>query len=147
MSITNMLDLDLRGKRVMIREDFNVPIKDGVITDDTRIRACIPTIQTALRQEARIILISHLGRPKEGQYDKNLTLLPVAQRLETLLHQPIHLEKDWLNGLTVGAGKIVLCENVRFNIGEEANDELLARKMAALCDIFVMDAFGTAHRA
>jgi len=146
--IINMLSLDLHNKRVMIREDFNVPLKeDGKITDDTRIRACIPTIKAALKQSAKIILLSHLGRPKEGYPDASLSLLPVARHLEQLLHYPVRFVENWLDGITINPGEIVLCENVRFNIGEETNNENLARKMAALCDIFIMDAFGTAHRA
>lgn len=142
-----MQDVSLNGKRVLIREDFNVPLKNGVITSDARIRAALPTIQSALEAGAAILLMSHLGRPTEGQFDAESSLKPVADHLETLLQQPVKLVKDWLNGVDVKPGDIVLCENVRFNVGEKSDDETLARQMAALCDVFVMDAFGTAHRA
>ena len=142
-----MTDLDLRGKRVMIREDLNVPVQDGVVTSDARIRASLPTIRKALEQGAKVILLSHLGRPKEGVYDESLSLAPVAVRLSELLGQPVPLRKDWLDGVDCQPGQAVLCENVRFNKGEKKDDPDLSRKMAALCDIYVMDAFGTAHRA
>jgi phosphoglycerate kinase len=147
MSIQNMIDLDLSGKRVLIRQDLNVPVKNGQVTSDIRIQASIPTIQKALAAGAAVMVLSHLGRPVEGEYDSASSLKPVADRLSTLLGKPVRLEKDWLNGIDIKPGEVVLCENVRFNIGEEKNSDELGKKMAALCDIFVMDAFGTAHRA
>lgn len=145
--LLEMTKLDLANKRVLIREDFNVPIEQGIITNDRRIEAALPTINFALKKSAKVILISHLDRPTEGKYDPTLSLAPVAEKLSQLLQQPVPLVKDWLNGVEVKSGQVVLCENVRFNVGEKNNDEKLARKLAALCDIFVMDAFGTAHRA
>ncbi len=142
-----MIDLDLSGKRVLIRQDLNVPIKDGAVTSDIRIRASLPTIKKALEAGAAVILLSHLGRPLEGEYDEQFSLAPVATRLSELLGQPVRLRKDWLGGVDVEPGEVVLCENVRFNIGEKSNAVELGQKMAALCDVFVMDAFGTAHRA
>ena len=147
MSIQNMIDLDLSGKRVLIRQDLNVPVKNGQVTSDIRIQASIPTIQKALAAGAAVMVLSHLGRPVEGEYDNASSLKPVADRLSTLLGKPVRLEKDWLNGIDIMPGEVVLCENVRFNVGEEKNSDELGKKMAALCDIFVMDAFGTAHRA
>lgn len=147
MSIQNMIDLDLSGKRVLIRQDLNVPVKNGQVTSDIRIQASIPTIQKALAAGAAVMVLSHLGRPVEGEYDSASSLKPVADRLSTLLSKPVRLEKDWLNGIDIMPGEVVLCENVRFNIGEEKNSDELGKKMAALCDVFVMDAFGTAHRA
>ena len=147
MSIQNMIDLDLSGKRVLIRQDLNVPVKNGQVTSDIRIQASIPTIQKALAAGAAVMVLSHLGRPVEGEYDSASSLKPVADRLSTLLGKPVRLEKDWLNGIDIMPGEVVLCENVRFNIGEEKNSDELGKKMAALCDVFVMDAFGTAHRA
>ncbi len=147
MKIRRMADTDLRGKRVLIREDLNVPVKDGVISSDARIRAALPTIRYALDQHAQVFILSHLGRPKEGEFDEKLSLQPVAARLSELLGKPVPLRRDWLDGLECAAGSAVLCENVRFNKGEKKDDEALSRKMAALCDVFVMDAFGTAHRA
>ena len=147
MTITNMKDINLSAKRVLIREDLNVPIKDGKVSSDARIRASLPTIQQAQAAGAIVMVMSHLGRPTEGEYDEALSLKPIAEHLSMLLEQPVRLEKDWLNGVSGEAGDIILCENVRFNVGEKANDEALSRKMAALCDVFVMDAFGTAHRA
>jgi len=147
MSIKRMADLDLSGKRVLIRQDLNVPVKDGKVTSDIRIRASIPTIEQALGKGAGVILMSHLGRPVEGEYNTEYSLRPVADRLAELLGQPVRLEKQWLDGVVVNPGEVVLCENVRFNAGEKKNHAELGRKMAALCDIFVMDAFGTAHRA
>ena len=147
MSIQNMIDLDLSGKRVLIRQDLNVPVKNGQVTSDIRIQASIPTIQKALAAGAAVMVLSHLGRPVEGEYDSASSLKPVADRLSTLLGKPVRLEKDWLNGIDIKPGEVVLCENVRFNVGEEKNSDKLGKKMAALCDIFVMDAFGTAHRA
>lgn len=147
MSIKRMIDLDLTGKRVLIRQDLNVPIKDGVVTSDIRIRASLPTIEAALESGAAVILLSHLGRPVEGEYDEQFSLGPVASHMSTLLGRPVRLRKDWLDGVAVEPGEVVLCENVRFNVGEKSNARDLGQKMAALCDIFVMDAFGTAHRA
>ncbi|HZA28525.1 MAG TPA: phosphoglycerate kinase [Gammaproteobacteria bacterium] len=147
MAMMKMEELQLTGKRVLIREDFNVPIKNGRVTDDTRIVAALPTIRQALVAQARVILVSHLGRPVEGQYDEAFSLAPVAVRLSELLGRRVPLIKDWTQGVTVGKGELVLCENVRFEVGEKNNNHELARKMAALCDIYVNDAFATAHRA
>ncbi len=147
MSINRMVDLDLSGKRVLIRQDLNVPVKDGKVTSDIRIRASLPTIEKALASGAAVILMSHLGRPVEGEYDEAFSLKPVADTLSELLGKPVRLEKDWLDGINIEAGEVVLCENVRFNVGEKKNSADLGKKMAALCDVFVMDAFGTAHRA
>ena len=140
-------ELALDGKRVMIRLDLNVPIKDGKVVSDTRIRATLPTIRMALEKGGALILLSHLGRPVEGEFDNQFSLAPVAECLTELLGQQVRLVSDWLGGVDVAPGTIVLCENVRFNKGEKANDEDLAKKIAGLCDVFVMDAFGTAHRA
>jgi phosphoglycerate kinase len=142
-----MADLDLAGKRVLIREDLNVPVKAGHVTSDARIRAALPTIRLALERNARVVILSHLGRPEEGKFDPELSLAPVAARLSELLGQPVPLIKNWLDGIECAPGSAVLCENVRFNPGEKADDEALAKRMAALCDVYVMDAFGTAHRA
>ncbi len=142
-----MTDTDLRNKRVLIREDLNVPVQEGVVTSDARIRASLATIRYALDQHAKVFVLSHLGRPKEGLYDPALSLGPVAMRLSELLGKPVPLRKDWLDGVDCAPGSAVLCENVRFNKGEKQDEEGLARRMAALCDVFVMDAFGTAHRA
>ncbi len=147
MNILKMTDLDLKGKRVLIREDLNVPVADGKVTSDARIRAALPTVQMALKAGACVLLVSHLGRPKEGEYDPALSLAPVAEKLTSLLGVKVPLVKDWIDGVDVAPGTAVLCENVRFLKGEKKDDEALARKMAALCDIYVMDAFGTAHRA
>jgi phosphoglycerate kinase len=147
MPIKKMTDLDLRGKRVLIRQDLNVPVKDGDVTSDIRIRAGLPTIQKALEAGAHVLIMSHLGRPTEGEYAEEFSLKPVAERLSELLGRPVRLEKNWLDGIDSLPGNIVLCENVRFNKGEKKNDPELGKKMAALCDVFVMDAFGTAHRA
>ena len=147
VKIIKMLGLDLRGKRVLIREDLNVPIQDGVVTSDARIRATLPTLQAALAAGARVLVMSHLGRPEEGQYAEVFSLAPVAKRLTQLLGVPVALKKDWLGGVDVAPGEIVLLENVRFNKGEKSNADDLSRQMAALCDVYVMDAFGTAHRA
>ncbi|WP_031433338.1 phosphoglycerate kinase [Methylomarinum vadi] len=147
MSIKRMVDLDLTGKRVLIRQDLNVPVKDGKVTSDLRIQASVPTIEKALESGAAVMLMSHLGRPEEGQYSEEASLKPVAERLSELLGKPVRLEKDWLDGIDIAPGEVVLCENVRFNVGEKKNNDELGQKMAALCDIFVMDAFGTAHRA
>lgn len=145
--LKTLRDIDLNNKRVMIREDFNVPIEDDKITNDRRIQASLPTIQYALQNNAKVILLSHLGRPKEGEYDSKLSLQPVAEHLSKLLNKPVRFEKNWLDGFEINSGEIVLCENVRFNQGEKKNSPELAKKIAKLCDIFVMDAFGTAHRA
>ena len=145
--ILKMTDLDLAGKRVLIREDLNVPLQDGVIGDDTRIRASLPGIRYALSKGARLMLVSHLGRPTEGQFDEKESLAPVAKRLSELLGQDVPLKRDWLEGVGVEPGKVVILENCRFNKGEKKNDDALARKIAALCDIYVNDAFATAHRA
>ncbi len=147
MAVIRMTDLDLAGQRVMIRLDLNVPLRDGRVTSDTRMRASLPSIRKALEDGAAVILLSHLGRPKEGQFEAQFSLAPVAVHLAELLEHPVRLQADWLDGIEVQPGEVVLCENVRFNPGEKANDESLARRMAALCDIFVMDAFGSAHRA
>ena len=147
MNVLAMTELDLAGRRVLIREDLNVPVKDGEVTSDARLRAALPTLRHAARAGARVMVMSHLGRPKEGMPDPRLSLAPVARRLGALLGREIRLAGDWLDGLDVAPGEIVLCENVRFLDGETADDERLARRMAALCDVYVMDAFGTAHRA
>jgi phosphoglycerate kinase len=147
MKVNIMTSLDLSGKRVLIREDLNVPIKDGAVTSDARIRAALPTIQAALNANGRVMLMSHLGRPEEGKYAEEFSLAPVAKRLTQLLGVPVTLKRDWLNGVDVAPGEVVLLENVRFNKGEKKNADDLAKKMAALCDVYVMDAFGTAHRA
>jgi phosphoglycerate kinase len=147
VAILKMTDLDLAGKRVLIREDFNVPLQNGAISDDTRIRASLPGIQHALSKGARLLLVSHLGRPSEGRFDEKESLAPVARRLSELLGVEVPLKRDWLEGVNVEPGKAVLLENCRFNQGEKKNDDALARKMAALCDIYVNDAFATSHRA
>jgi phosphoglycerate kinase len=147
MSVIKMADLDLAGKRVLIRQDLNVPLKDGAVADDTRIRASLPTIKLALEAGAKVMLMSHLGRPTEGAYAEAFSLAPVARHLAALLGQDVRLEKDWLDGIELNVGEVVLCENVRFNVGEKKDDDALSQKMAALCDTYVMDAFGTAHRA
>jgi len=147
MPIIKMTDLDLAGKRVLIREDLNVPLKDGKVASDIRIKASLPTIQHAIDAGAKVMLMSHLGRPKEGKFDPAASMAPVAEHLEKLLGKPVKLVKDWLNGVDIGAGEVALCENVRFNKGEKKNDDELSKQMAALCDVYVMDAFGTAHRA
>lgn len=147
MSIKRMTDMDLKGKRVLIREDLNVPVKDGVVTGDARLRASLETILAARDAGGRVMLMSHLGRPEEGVYSEEDSLKPVAKRLGELLGQEVRVLDDYLDGVEVAEGEVVLCENVRFNKGEKKDDETLARKYAALCDVFVMDAFGTAHRA
>jgi len=147
MKVLRMTDLALQGKRVLIREDLNVPVQDGQVTSDARIRASLPTIRHAMEQGAKVFILSHLGRPEEGIYDPKASLAPVAARLSELLGKPVPLRKDWLDGVDCAPGEAVLCENVRFNKGEKKDKEDLAKKMAALCDVFVMDAFGTAHRA
>jgi len=147
MQLLKMSDVDLRGKRVLIRVDFNVPIHDGRIGDDTRIRAALPGVRQALAQGARVMLASHLGRPAEGQFNAKESLAPVARRLSELLGEEVPLKRDWLEGVTVAPGEAVLLENCRFNRGEKKDDDALAKKMAALCDVYVNDAFGAAHRA
>ncbi|MDT8376026.1 MAG: phosphoglycerate kinase [Mariprofundaceae bacterium] len=148
MSVIKMTDLDLAGKRVLIREDLNVPIKDGKVTSDARIRASIPTITHAADAGAKVMLMSHVGRPVEGEFSEENSLQPVADHLAGLLGRPVRLIRDYIDGgFEVADGEVVLLENVRFNVGEGKNDEALSRKYAALCDVYVMDAFGTAHRA
>src|SRR6056297_1499370 len=147
MDVIRMTDLDLAGKRVLVREDLNVPVEDGRVSSDARIRAALPTLRLALEKGAAVMVMSHLGRPAEGEFDARYSLAPVAEHLSELLGQPVRLVRDWLDGVQVGRGEVVLCENVRFNAGEKKDDEALAKRMAALCDVFVMDAFGTAHRA
>ncbi len=147
LEIDLMQDQDLRGKRVLIREDLNVPIKNGVVTSDARIRAALPSIEAARTAGAKVILMSHLGRPVEGEYDPQLSLGPVAEYLSLALGSPVSLVTDWRLGVELAEGEVALLENVRFNLGEKSDDESLSRAYAALCDIFVMDAFGTAHRA
>lgn len=147
MSVIKMSDLDLAGKRVLIRQDLNVPLDDnGQVTSDKRIRASLPTIELALKQGAQVMIMSHLGRPDEGQYDAKASLAPVAEYMSKLLGRDIPLVKDWIDGVDSDA-PVVMLENVRFNVGEKKNDDGLSQKMAALCDVYVMDAFGTAHRA
>lgn len=147
MTVKLMTDLDLAGKRVLIREDLNVPIKDGVVTSDARVRAALPTIRHALAAGAKVMVMSHLGRPTEGEYNQNYSMAPVANRLGDLLGRTIPVEQSWTNGLNQADGELVMLENVRFNPGEKKNDDTLAKGYAKLCDVFVMDAFGTAHRA
>ncbi len=142
-----MNEQNLQGARVLIREDLNVPLKDGVVSSDARIRAALPTIEAALAAGSSVILMSHLGRPTEGQFEEKFSLAPVADHLAGLLGKPVKLVRDWQNGIELAPGEIVLLENVRFNPGEKADDEALGRAYAGLCDVFVMDAFGTAHRA
>ncbi len=143
----NMTEIELSGKRVLIREDLNVPLANGVITSDTRIRAAIPTLRLALDAGAKILIMAHLGRPKEGLEEDCFSLAPVAKRLSELLARPVPLLKNWIDGDVTDGGDIALCENVRFLKGEKANDEALAQRMAALCDVYIMDAFGCSHRA
>lgn len=147
MSIVRMTDLDLSGKRVLIRQDLNVPIDNGQITSEQRITASVPTIKLALEKGAAVMVTSHLGRPKEGSWTEEDSLAPVATRLAALLGVDVPLVRDWVDGVEVAPGQVVLLENCRMNVGEGKDDETLARKYAALCDVFVMDAFGTAHRA
>jgi phosphoglycerate kinase len=148
MSVIKMTDLDLAGKRVLIRQDLNVPIKDGEVASDKRIRASVPTIEHCIKAGAKVMIMSHLGRPTEGEYAEEFSLKPVATRLSALLDKKVTVVRDWLDGVgDMADGDVVLCENVRFNVGEKQNDDELSKKMAALCDIYVMDAFGTAHRA
>lgn len=147
MNITKMSDLDLNEKRVLIREDLNVPIKEGIITSDQRLQAALPTLRAALQANAAVIVLSHLGRPEEGLYDRQYSLKPVADYLKSNLAYPVRFEADYLSGVDVKPGELVVCENVRFNVGEKANNKALSKQLATLGDIFVMDAFGTAHRA
>ncbi|MCD1127036.1 phosphoglycerate kinase [Jinshanibacter sp. LJY008] len=147
MTVIKMSDLDLAGKRVLIRADLNVPVKDGKVTSDARIRASLPTIELALKQGARVMVTSHLGRPTEGEYNEEFSLLPVVNYLKDAIKSPVRLAKDYLDGVDVAQGELVVLENVRFNKGEKKDEETLSKKYAALCDVFVMDAFGTAHRA
>ncbi len=147
MAVIKMSDLDLSGKRVLIREDLNVPVADGVVTSDARIQAALPTLRAALAANAAVMVMSHLGRPTEGQPADEFSLQPVAGRLAELLGRDVPLVRDWIDGVEVEPGQLVLLENVRFLEGEKKCEEALSKKMAALCDIYVMDAFGTAHRA
>jgi phosphoglycerate kinase len=147
LAVKLMKDLDLKGKRVLIREDLNVPVKDGAVTSDARIRAALPTIKAACDAGARVILMSHLGRPTEGEFEAQFSMAPVADHLSGLLGMKVALVEDWRQGVELGEGEIALLENVRFNPGEKKDDQDLARAYAELCDVFVMDAFGTAHRA
>jgi phosphoglycerate kinase len=147
LSVKRMADVALRGKRVLIREDLNVPVKNGKITSLARLEAALPTLRAALDAGARVMVMSHLGRPKEGKADPAQSLAPVAAKLGEMLGRKVPLATNWLDGVALKEGELVLCENVRFEVGEEADDPKLAQRMAALCDVFVMDAFGTAHRA
>lgn len=147
MAIINMTDLDLQGKRVLIREDLNVPVRDGVVTSDARLRASLPTIQLALEKGAAVMVMSHLGRPTEGEFNADYSLQPVVDYLANALDCPVRLASEYLDGVEANVGEVVVFENVRFNVGEKKNDQALAKKLAALCDVYVMDAFGTAHRA
>lgn len=147
MSVIKMVDLDLKGKRVLIREDLNVPVKEGKVTSDARIRASLPTIQHALEAGAKVIVMSHLGRPTEGEYAEEFSMKPVAEHLGGLLGRTVEVVKDFEAGIEVAEGELVLLENVRFNKGEKKDVEALSKAYAELCDVFVMDAFGTAHRA
>ena len=147
MTVLKMIDLDLQGKRVLIREDLNVPVKDGAVTSDARILASLPTIKLALEKGAAVMVCSHLGRPSEGEYSAENSLKPVADYLSQALGREVPLVRDYLDGVAIQPGELVLLENVRFNPGEKKNSDELARHYAALCDVFVMDAFGTAHRA
>jgi phosphoglycerate kinase len=151
MTVIKMTDLiasgELKGKRVLIREDLNVPVKDGKVTSDVRIRASLPTIQQALEAGAKVIVMSHLGRPTEGEFEDKFSMQPVADHMAGLLGRPVEVVKDFNAGIEVAEGELVLLENVRFNKGEKKDEEALSKAYAALCDVFVMDAFGTAHRA
>ncbi|WP_018693594.1 phosphoglycerate kinase [Algicola sagamiensis] len=147
MTVLHMTDIDLQGKRVLIREDLNVPLKEGRVASDARILAALPTIQLALEKGAQVMVMSHLGRPSEGMVDDQYSLQPVVNYLQDTLDVPVRLEKDYLNGVSHQDNEIIIFENVRFNQGEKANDDTLAQQLASLCDVFVMDAFGTAHRA
>ena len=145
--VLRMNELDLAGKRVLIREDLNVPVHQGVVTSDARIRASLPTIEAAQKAGARVMVMSHLGRPDEGIPNEEFSLAPVAARLSELMGRRVRFEREWLDGVACEPGEVVLLENVRFNVGEKKNNDALARRMAALCDVYVMDAFATAHRA
>ena len=147
MNLLKMTELDLNGKRVLIRQDLNVPIKNGEVTSDKRIIASLPTILHAVKAGAKVMITSHLGRPNAGEFEEKFSLQPVANHLSTLLGQKVRLESNWIDGVEMEFGEVVLCENVRFNEGEKENDEVLSKKMASLCDVCVQDAFGTAHRA
>jgi phosphoglycerate kinase len=147
MTVLKMTDLDLKGKRVLIREDLNVPVKDGKVTSDARIRASLPTIKHALEAGAKVMLMSHLGRPTEGEYEEAFSMAPVAAHLSELLGKEVPVIKEWQNPGELNEGDVVLFENVRFNKGEKKDDDALSKAYASLCDIYVMDAFGTAHRA
>ena len=147
MNVLKMRDLDLAGKRLLIREDLNVPIKDGKVSSDARLRAALPTLKLALEQGAKVIVMSHLGRPTEGEFEQQFSMQPVADYLSEALGQSVPVVAEWREGIELENGQLVLLENVRFNPGEKKDDEALAQAYAALCDIFVMDAFGTAHRA
>ena len=147
MSVIKMKELDLSGKRVLIRADLNVPIKNGTVSSDARILASLPTIEAALAQGAKVMITSHLGRPTEGEYDAAFSLQPIVDYLQQVLEVPVRLATDYLSGLELNDSEVVVLENVRFNVGEKKDDETLSRQYAALCDVFVMDAFGTAHRA
>lgn len=146
MNLIQMSDIDLSGKRVLIREDLNVPIKEGIITSDQRLQAALPTLEAALAAGAAVMVLSHLGRPEEGKFEKRFSLNLVADYLQHHLNYPVRFVTNYLDGVDVKPGELVVCENVRFNHGEKNNDEQLAKKLASLCDVFVMDAFGTAHR-
>ena len=147
MSVIKMTDLALANQRVLIREDLNVPVQNGKITSDARLKAAIPTIKLALDAGAKVMVMSHLGRPVEGEYNEEFSLQPVADYLAAALNAPVRLATDYLDGVETKVGELVIFENIRFNKGEKKNDDALAKKLAALCDVFVMDAFGTAHRA
>ncbi|OCG07116.1 phosphoglycerate kinase [Gilliamella sp. wkB178] len=147
MSIIRMQDLDLKGKRLFIRSDLNVPVKNGKVTSDARIKASLPTIDEAIKKGAKVMVTSHIGRPTEGEYNPEFSLQPVVDYLKAHVSYPVRLVKDYLNGVDVKEGELVVLENVRFNVGEGKDDEALSKKYASLCDIYVMDAFGTAHRA
>jgi len=147
MTIIKMTDLDLRGQRVLMREDLNVPIKNGIVSSDARLRAALPSIKMALQLGAKLMVTSHLGRPNEGEYDEQLSLAPVVDYLAAKLQCRVRLQKHWLDGVDIADGELVILENCRFNPGEKANNDSLSKKMAALCDVYVNDAFGTAHRA
>ncbi|MEO0421134.1 MAG: phosphoglycerate kinase, partial [Pseudomonadota bacterium] len=147
MSILRMAEVDLAEQRVLIREDLNVPVRGGEVVSDARIRAALPTLQLALERNAAVIVVSHRGRPEAGQPDPELSMEPVARHLAGLLGREVRFEAEWIDGVEVAPGEIVLCDNVRFLVGEKTNDPALAKRLAALCDVYVMDAFGTAHRA
>jgi len=147
MTVIKMADLDLADKRVLIREDLNVPVQNGQITSDARLQAALPTIKQALEGGAKVMVMSHLGRPTEGEYNEEYSLKPVADYLAGAINYPVRLVKDYLSGVEIAAGELVILENVRFNQGEKKNEDALAQQLAKLCDVFVMDAFGTAHRA